>query len=104
MLTPALDSIVRAAIAGRRLVGLTYHGRRRVAEPHDYGVVNGTTRLLVFQLRDEAKGDGDRARGWRLLDVEKIGTCEMLAETFAGSRGAAHQRHREWDVVYARVG
>jgi hypothetical protein len=26
-----------------------------------------------------------------------------LDETFPGSRGQSHQRHIEWDILYARV-
>jgi hypothetical protein len=88
---------LRFAIAHKRLLGLEYNAKLRVAEPHDFGAMNGTSKLLVFQLLV------DRAQGWRLLDVAKIGACQVLEQTFAGSRGGSHQQHMKWDAVFARV-
>ena len=98
-----LDQQVRDAIAAKRLLQLRYHGALRVVEPHDYGILKGTARLLVYQLRGAAGASRKSASGWRLLDVPLIEACTVMAETFPGSRGASHQRHHEWDVVYARV-
>jgi hypothetical protein len=69
----SLDERIRRAIAEKRLLELRYKRAVRLAEPHDYGVIDGTGRLLVFQLhgRDSDKG----AVGWRLLDVVKITSC-----------------------------
>jgi hypothetical protein len=41
---------------------------------------------------------------WRLLDLPKIEDCEVLNESFAGSRGHLHSRRLIWDVLYMRVG
>jgi len=51
----------------------------------------------------DAPAPGDRAQGWRLLYVGKIGACKVLNETFAGSRGDSHREHMRWDAVFARV-
>jgi hypothetical protein len=99
-----IDEQLKAAIEGKRLIQVTYHGTARIAEPHDYGVQHGTTKLLVFQLREAEGGVGRGARGWRLLDVSKIERWIALDETFRGSRGQAHRHHLAWDIVYARVG
>lgn len=98
-----IDEQLRSAIAGRRLIECTYLGKLRVAEPHDYGVQRGATKLLVYQLRGSGGTPGKSSRGWRLLDVSKLERCVVLEETFPGSRGDAHQHHFVWDVVYARV-
>lgn len=95
-----LDQQLRVAIGERRLIQLRYSGRRRVAEPHDYGLKNGTVQLLVFQLLEEG---GRPASGWRLLTVAKISDCKVLEDTFPGSRGDQSQQHMHWDQVYARV-
>ena len=92
------DRQIRAAIAGRRLIRFTYGSASRVAEPHDYGVQHGATRLLVYQLRSMPF-----SRGWRMLDVSKISGLVVLEETFAGSRRASHSHHFEWDALFARV-
>jgi hypothetical protein len=104
----SLDAQLKTAIATRRLVQLRYDGKLRVAEPHDYGVQNGSPKLLIYQLRASGGASGGAPSkgvlGWRLLDVPKIAECAVLDEAFAGSRGQSHQRHHAWDEVYARVG
>lgn len=93
---------IRFAIDNRRLVEVRYSGAARVAEPHDYGVLNGRERLLVFQLRGPSR-PGNPPVGWRLLETARIEALAVLDQTFAGSRGQAHRDHHEWEVVYARV-
>lgn len=93
----SLDEQLRFAIANRRLIQLAYQGSTRIVEPHDYGIKNGKEKVLVYQKR------GGSGAGWRELDIDKIDACLVLAETFPGSRGASHQNHKEWDVLYARV-
>ena len=94
---------LRFAIAHKRLLGLEYNARLRVAEPHDFGAMNGTSKVFVYQLLVDGAADEDRAQGWRLLDVGKIGACKVLAQTFAGSRGDSQRAHMRWDAVFARV-
>lgn len=98
-----LDQQIRTAIAERRLLQLTYKGKIRIVEPHDYGVLGGKTRLFVYQLRVVGEIESAKTRGWRLLDVDRITPCDALEQTFPGSRGASHEDHHEWEVVYARV-
>src|SRR5262245_49219358 len=98
----SLDYRIRYAIAHRRLVEVTYQGRARLAEPHDYGAQRGADRLLIYQRRGPAK-PGQSPRGWRLLDVAKIEGLVVLDETFDGSRGDQHHDHHAWDPLYARV-
>jgi predicted DNA-binding transcriptional regulator YafY len=90
-----IDGRLRLAITRKRLVKLSYNGSLRVVEPHDYGVQKGTVRLLAYQLQT--------APGWRLFDVGKIEELSVLDTVFEGSRGASHQNHHVWDVIYARV-
>lgn len=98
----SLDALLRFAIGHRRLVEFVYDGRRRVAEPHDYGVLGGRERLLVYQLT--ARPASDRtSEGWRLLDVAKMQSWRLLEDRFPGSRHQAHERHLQWDAVYVRV-
>lgn len=100
----ALDSVdarIRRAIAEKRLLELRYKSAERLAEPHDYGVIDGIERLLVFQLRGPDSGKG--ATGWRLLEVVQIEDCTVTEQTFGGSRGQSHQQHYKWDTLYARV-
>ena len=97
----SLDERIRRAIAGKWLLEIRYKRAVRLAEPHDYGVIDGTERLLCFQLHGPDSGNG--AVGWRLLDVAKIESCVVTDQTFAGSRGQSHQQHYQWETLYARV-
>jgi hypothetical protein len=94
---------LRFAIANKRLLGLEYNAKLRVAEPHDFGAMSGTSKVLVYQLIVDGAAAGDRAQGWRLLDVAKIGVCQVLEQTFPGSRGDTHEQHMRWDAIFARV-
>lgn len=98
-----IDEQLRFAIANKRLVQLGYLGQLRLAEPHDYGVQHGTTKLLIYQLRGSGGPRRARATGWRILTVSKIDICMVLQQTFSGSRGASYEHHLAWDEVYARV-
>jgi|SRR5579862_1965529 len=98
----SIGTQIRFAIANRRLVELRYAGILRVAEPHDYGVLNRRERLLVYQLRGPAR-PGQASIGWRLLDVSKLEGLTALEEGFSGTRGKSHHNHHEWEIVYARV-
>ena len=97
------DHQLRFAIARKRLIELQYDGRLRVVEPHDYGVKNGSPKILVYQLRASGP-QSTRTRGWRMLDVAKISVCAVSDATFSGSRADAAQRHFTWDELFARVG
>ena len=99
----SIDEQLRFAIANKRLIQLGYSGSLRVAEPHDYGVRNGTTKLLIYQRHGSGGTQRKGVSGWRLLDVSKIDGCSVLEETFRGSRGGSHQHHYTWEVLYARV-
>lgn len=94
---------LKFAIANKLLLRVSYNEAARVVEPHDYGVQKGREKLLAYQLRRIAGSPRRDVSGWRLLDIEKIGDCEVLDETFRGSRGDSHQRHYKWDLLYARV-
>ena len=98
----SVEARIRQAIAQKRLVEVAYKGRARLAEPHDYGKQHGIDRLLVFQLKC-ASSSAREAIGWRLFDVAKIESLEVLEKPFKGSRRKSDQDHHKWDVLYARV-
>jgi len=102
-MTASIDGQLRFAIASKRLLDVTYKGRVRLVEPHDYGVQKGTARLFVYQLRATPDRPGKGAEGWRMLDVPAIERCVVTEQTFKGSRGTPDQDHYKWDVLYARV-
>ena len=90
------------AIREKRLIEFTYKSSAvRIAEPHDYGIQNGIERLLTFQLRSESPTHTES--GWRDLYLADIRHLRVLEQRFAGSRGDSSQKHRTWDVLFARV-
>jgi hypothetical protein len=101
----SIDEQLRFAIARKQLIEFKYNGRTRIAEPHDFGVKNGTRKLLVYQLRAAGAATRDRKPewGWRLLEVSEIEECSVLDQTFAGSRGRSSQHHMVWDELFIRV-
>jgi hypothetical protein len=101
--TASIDGQLRFAIAGKRVIEVTYKGSVRLVEPHDYGVQKGTVRLFAYQVRSSFVPPGKSAIGWRMLDVPKIEKCVVTDQMFKGSRGTADQDHNVWDELYARV-
>jgi hypothetical protein len=99
----SLDEQLTFAIAHKRLIQFRYNGRLRVAEPHDYGIKNGTRKLLVYQIREAGGDQRQRIRGWRLVEASKIDACRVLDDQFRGSRGRSSDHHMMWDTIFIRV-
>jgi hypothetical protein len=99
----SLDLRIRSAIADRRLLEIRYNSSLRLVEPHDYGVLKGIQRLLVYQLGGPVRLSNRTVVGWRLFDVSKIEDCTVLEKAFRGSRNHPQHHHQRWDVVHARV-
>jgi hypothetical protein len=96
-----IDKLLRAAIADRRLVTFVLDDCRRVAEPHDYGVIDGTPRLFFYQVGGQSRSGPPV--GWRWAILEKISALNLLDDHFAGPRPAPSGRHVQWDVLIATV-
>jgi hypothetical protein len=99
----SLDTQVRFAIVHKRLIEVSYAGRPRIAEPHDYGIKNGSPKLLIYQIRETGGGQKRTVHGWRLLEVSRIEACVVSEDTFPGSRGESSERHITCDELFARV-
>lgn len=97
---PKLDELLRAAIEQRRLVQLRYDNRPRILEPHDYGVQNGVTRLLAYQVGGSSSA---KLPNWRWLDVNRISEPQMLTSVFPGGRSIPSGKHQTWDQLFVRV-
>ena len=98
-----IDDQLRVAIENKRLIEIRYHGRARIAEPHDYGVIKGVEKLLVYQRRGVDGVTERNMAGWRFMEAAKIEGCRVLDEAFRGSRAQLHRNHVKWDILYARV-
>ncbi len=94
-------SLIQQAIHEKRLIRFLYGGKERIAEPHDYGIQNGSVRLLSYQVG--GRSNTGRPPAWRWIEVSRISGLEVLDRTFAGGRGASSSKHHTWDHLFARV-
>jgi hypothetical protein len=101
-MTPADDAVIRQAITERRLVRFSLQGYLRIAEPHDYGIRNGETQLLVYQVAGESRSG--KLPNWRWVVLSQASGFEILEQTFAGGRAAPSGKHSPWQTLFLRVG
>jgi hypothetical protein len=95
------DQLIRTAIAQRHLIRFELGGLPRIAEPHDYGDMNGTLRLFVFQVGGESRSG--RLPDWRLVSLDNASSFELLERTFPGPRPVPSGHHQKWDRLLASV-
>ena len=95
------DQLICAAISERRLVTFILDGFRRIAEPHDYGIIDGVARLFFYQVGGESRSG--RPVGWRWGVLSRISGLRILSDTFPGSRAVPSGRHIHWDTLMATV-
>jgi hypothetical protein len=89
------------AIENRRLISFEYQGYPRVAEPHDYGIMNRVRTLLVYQVRGESKTRN--VPGWKHIRESEIRELQVLDEHFPGGRTVPSGQHKKWDKILIRV-
>jgi hypothetical protein len=95
-----VDEVLRTAIQQRRLVRLVYQNRQRIVEPHDYGVQNGSPKLLAYQIAGESSG---KLPGWRWIQADLISDITLLDQTFPGGRAITSGKHHKWEAIALRV-
>ena len=99
--TASVDELLRTGIEQKRLVRLIYKDKVRIIEPHDYGIHNGSLKLLAFQVGGASRG---RLPNWRWMEVNSISDVALLDRTFPGGRPNASGKHHLWDQLFVRVG
>jgi hypothetical protein len=98
-----IDVLLRKPIEEKRLVELVYNQKRRIVEPHDCGVQNGSIKLLVYQL---SGASSDPLPNWRWFEVDLIRDIRLLDRKFGGRRGGGpgfSGSHNQWDELFLRV-
>jgi len=95
------DRLIRTAIAQRHLIRFQLGGLPRIAEPHDYGDMNGTLRLFVFQVGGESRSG--RLPDWRLVSLDNASSFALLERTFPGPRPVPSGHHQKWSRLFASV-
>ena len=76
----SLHDQLLSAIERRRLIRFEYHELPRVAEPHDYGIINGVEQLLVYQVGGESRSK--KLPDWRLVRVAEIKQLRIWMSDF----------------------
>ncbi len=97
----SVDQLLRTAIAERRLIAFVLDERPRLAEPHDYGLIDNELRLFFYQIGGESRSG--QPLGWRWAVLSKLSELQMLQDRFAGTRVAPSGRHVQWDTLFATV-
>ena len=88
------------AIEQKCLIRLMYHGKERILEPHDHGILNGSVQLLGYQT---AGSSSRPIPNWLLMKTDEISELSLLSETFPGGRPTVKGQHFQWDVLFIRV-
>jgi hypothetical protein len=82
------------------VIRLLYHGRIRILEPHDHGILKGSVQLLAYQV---GSSSSRRLPNWIPMKAEAIIDLELLDQTFPGGRPTASGKHLKWQTLFIRV-
>jgi hypothetical protein len=88
------------AIENTRMIRFAYHGKDRIAEPHDHGILKGSVQLLSWQVAGRSSRP---LPNWLLTKVDEITDLELMDQAFPGGRPTATGKHIKWDVLFIRV-
>src|SRR5215467_5061952 len=88
------------AIENTRMIRFVYHGKDRLAEPHDHGILNGSVQLLSWQV---AGRSSRRLPNWLLAKVDEMADLVLPDQTFPGGRPTTSSKHIQWGVLFIRV-
>ncbi len=121
----SLDARLRFAIANERLIEFKYDGAVRVAEPHDYGLRDGSVKILVYQrqesgqqnddvfLRDgdevfrtyfiNSRGDEQMGSTWNYLDITALGRQEDWEDSPEGYPQTPPYKWWNWHDEYSNT-
>jgi hypothetical protein len=97
----SIHQLLCSAINSKQLIEFEYEHCRRIAEPHDYGIIDGVKKLLNYQIEGESQSGG--LPDWRWAEVDEINRLRMLDKEFAGTRAVPSGKHIMWDCRYASV-
>jgi len=88
------------AVEGQCILQFDYEGEQRIVEPHCYGVTTkGNEAIRAYQI-DGYSSSGKM--GWKLYDLSKADSIEMLNETFE-VRPDYKQGDKGMDEIYCEI-
>ncbi len=80
--------------------GFRYKNRKRIVEPHDYGIHKGLIKLFGYQV---AGSSSQKLPNWRWAEQDLISDLQPLDRTFPGGRPTKSGKHQKWDKLFIRV-
>ena len=95
------ERVICEAISARRIISFTSKGRPRLAEPHDFGVVDGERRLFYYQVGGAS--NSSPPVGWRWAKPPEMLDLRMLDRHFPGPRPVPSGRRHRWARLLASV-
>lgn len=96
-----METQIVEAIQAKKLLSFTYDGLPRVAEPHVYGIHDGTAEFLGYQIRGSSSSGS--LPNWRRFKLHLIQNLRTLNEEFPGRRSHPSGKHSGWDRQIAAV-
>jgi hypothetical protein len=97
-----MNDTICEAIAARARMRISYGGGRRLIEPHCHGMSTaGKDVLRAYQVSGFSRS-GEH-EGWKLFDVSKIQSMEVLTERFLTNRPGHDNADRQMSTVYCHV-
>ena len=80
-----MNSKIINAIKSQNVITFHYEGGPRIVEPHCYGLTTrGNEAIRAYQI-DGYSSSGEM--GWKLFDLSKAGSIEVLSEVFDTQSG-----------------
>lgn len=95
-----VDELIRRAIREKCLIQVVYKNKRRIIEPHDYGVRKGSVKLLSYQVGGASNGP---IPNWRWMELDLMSDILLLDRKFRGGRPTPSGKHHQWDQLFLRV-
>ncbi|MDZ4715046.1 MAG: hypothetical protein SH819_06200 [Cytophagales bacterium] len=96
-----MNNKIIEAIKNKHLIRFSYDGGFRVVEPHCYGLTTkGNEGLRAFQT-DGYSSSGEM--GWKMFDLGKGESIEILDEVFKGSRSGYKRQDKGMSKIYIEI-
>lgn len=96
-----MNTTIRDAIHGRRLLQFSCDPGTRVVEPYAYGVNDGGHELLrAYQLSGESHS---REEGWKLFHVDEMADLVILDESFQEPRLGYMRNDPSMTMIYCEL-
>src|SRR2546430_1750170 len=88
--------LLRTAIEDRRMIRLRYHGRIRILEPHDHGILNGSIQLLAYQVGGSSSR---RLPNWMLMKADEIGPIFIVGNRTIPKQSAISEKWLDYGKI-----